>query len=275
MLRTAALSTALALAAYASSAWLTHGFQVWTAEGARRLEVALQPVAPPPVQVDGPGIALQPLPQWLAVPRTVTVVDFIYTRCQTVCLSLGSIFQQMQADLLQERAAATAAAVPTGSPVLSAPSSSAAPHPATVRLLSISFDSAHDTPAALQAYARQLQADPAVWHFLRVPDAAELAQLLRRFEVVVVPDGRGDFEHNAALLVVGPEGRLVRVFDTTERELALNYARHLARSQVAPASGAGIVASAASAANVANASMTTPIPAFVAALPPSLESGSP
>ena len=278
MLRTAALSTALALAAYASSAWLTHNFQVWTAEGARRLEVALQPVAPPPVQVDGPGIALQPLAQWLAAPRTVTVVDFIYTRCQTVCLSLGSIFQQMQADLLQERAAATAAAVPTGSPVLSAPSSSAAPHPATVRLLSISFDSAHDTPAALQAYARQLQADPSVLQFLRVPDLVELAQLLRRFEVVVVPDGRGDFEHNAALLVVGPEGRLVRVFDTTERELALNYARHLARSQVAPTSGAGIVgsaASAASAANVANASMATPVPAFVAALTPSLESGSP
>lgn len=275
MLRTALLSSVLALAAYASSAWLTHGFQVWTAEGARRLEVALQPVAPPPVQVDGPGIALQPLPQWLAAPRTVTVVDFIYTRCQTVCLSLGSIFQQMQADLLQERAAATAAAVPPGTPDLSAPSSSAAPDPATVRLLSISFDSAHDTPAALQAYARQLQADPSVWQFLRVPDPEELAQLLRRFEVVVVPDGRGDFEHNAALLVVGPEGRLVRVFDTTERELALNYARHLARSQVAPASGAGIVASAASAANVANASMATPVPAFVAALTPSLESGSP
>ena len=278
MLRTAALSTALALAAYASSAWLTHGFQVWTAEGARRLEVALQPVAPPPVQVDGPGIALQPLAQWLAAPRTVTVVDFIYTRCQTVCLSLGSIFQQMQADLLQERAAATAAAVPPGTPDLSAPSSSAAPDPATVRLLSISFDSAHDTPAALQAYARQLQADPSVWQFLRVPDPEELAQLLRRFEVVVVPDGRGDFEHNAALLVVGPEGRLVRVFDTTERELALNYARHLARSQVVPTSGAGIVgsaASAASAANVANASMATPVPAFVAALTPSLESGSP
>ena len=278
MLRTSVLSGVLALAACASSSWLTHGFQVWTAEGARRLEVALQPVAPPPVRVDGPGTALQPLAQWLAAPGTVTVVDFIYTRCQTVCLSLGSIFQQMQADLLQERAAATAAAVSPGTPDLSAPSSRAAPDPATVRLLSLSFDSAHDTPAALQAYARQLQADPAVWHFLRVPDAAELAQLLRRFEVVVVPDGRGDFEHNAALLVVGPEGRLVRVFDTTERELALNYARHLARSQVAPTSGAGIVgsaASAASAANVANASMATPVPAFVAALTPSLESGSP
>ncbi len=185
-------------------------------------------------------VVLQPLPQWLAAPGTATVVDFIYTRCQKVCLSLGSTFQQLQAELLQERQS------------LAGPEASA-----TVRLLSLSFDSAHDTPAMLQAYALQLQTDPSVWQFLRVPGPAELAQLLRRFEVVVLPDGRGDFEHNAALLVVGPEGRLVRVFDIAERELALNCARHLARSAVAPASGA---------ASVANASTAAPVSASVAAL---------
>ena len=257
MLRTALLSGVLALAAYGSSDWLTHGFQVWTAEGARRLEVALQPVAPPPVQVEGPGTALQPLPQWLAAPNTVTVVDFIYTRCETVCLSLGSIFQQLQTELLQERASVIA----TG----------AAPSPATVRLLSLSFDSEHDTPAALQAYAQQLQADPSVWQFLRVPDLAELTQLLRSFEVVVVPDGRGDFEHNAALLVVGPQGRLVRVFDIAERELALNYARHLARShgQMGGTVGAVSVFPSVSAnANVnADASAFAPLPPFTSAEP--------
>lgn len=216
MLRTALVSVLLALAAYASAAWLTHDFQVWTAEGARRLEVALYPVDVPPVPVDGPGLALQPLAQWLATPRTVTVVDFIYTRCETVCLSLGGIFQQMQASLRQDRAAA-----------LKAVGDGAAP---SVRLLSISFDSAHDTPAVLQAYAARMQADPALWHFARVPDHAQLQQLLRRFQVVVVPDGRGDFEHNAALLVVDARGRLVRVFDTTEHQLALDYARHLAHT---------------------------------------------
>ena len=43
-----------------------------------------------------------------------------------------------------------------------------------------------------------------------------------------MPDGRGDYEHNAALLVLDAQGRLVRVFDVSEQELALNYARHLA-----------------------------------------------
>ena len=209
MLRTALLSFTLALAAYASAAWLTHDFQVWTAEGARRLEVALQPVATPAVQVDGAGIAPQPLPQWLAAPGRVTIVDFIYTRCQTVCLALGSSFQQMQASLQQDRDSGT----PTG-----------------VRLLSISFDGAHDSPAVLQDYAQRLQADPAIWSFVRVPDSAQTQQLLRRFEVVVVPDGRGDYEHNAALLVVDGRGRLVRVFDYAEQQLALDYARHLART---------------------------------------------
>lgn len=219
MVRTALLCALLALAGYASGAWLTHDFQVWTAEGARRLEVALQPVPAPPVVVDGPGMAPQPLAQWLAAPGAVTVVDFIYTRCQTVCLSLGSTFQQMQASLLQDRA---------GVPGRSAGSAwvDAGKH---VRLLSLSFDGAHDTPAQLQAYAHTLHADPAVWQFARVPDSAQNAQLLRRFAVVVVPDGRGDFEHNAALLVVDGRGRLVRIFDPTEPQLALDYARDLVR----------------------------------------------
>ena len=94
---------ALALGGYASAAWLTHDFQVWTAEGARRLEVALQPIAAPPVQIDGPGLAAQPLPQLLADGQSVTLVDFVYTRCQTVCLSLGSVYQQMQTTLQAAR----------------------------------------------------------------------------------------------------------------------------------------------------------------------------
>ncbi len=222
MLRTALLSALLVLSGYAAVVWLTHDFQVWTAEGARRLEVALQPVSTPPVVVDGPGLVPQPLTQWLAAPGVVTVVDFIYTRCQTVCLSLGSTFQQMQASLLQDRAAVPGHA--TDSVLAEAGK--------RVRLLSISFDGAHDTPVQLQAYARTLQADPAVWQLARVRDAAQSAQLLRRFEVVVVPDGRGDFEHNAALLVVDGRGRLVRIFDPTEQQLALDYARDLARRQL-------------------------------------------
>ncbi len=208
MLRTALLACLLALAGYASAAWLTHDFEVWTAEGARRLEVAQQPVPVPPVTVEGPNIALQSLPTFLAQGHGITLVDFIYTRCQTVCLSLGGSFQQLQAALQVDRAAGRVS---------------------NVHLLSISLDGTHDTPAVLQAYARTLQADPALWAWVRVPNAVQQQALLRRLGVVVVPDGRGDFEHNAAFLVLDAQGRLVRIFDLAEQQLALDYARHLAR----------------------------------------------
>ncbi len=208
MLRTAVLSLLLALCGYAAADWLTHGFQVWTDEGARRLEVALQPVDAPRVAVDGPGVAAPDLPALLAQGGGVTIADFIYTRCQSVCLSLGSSFQQLQAALQADRAAGQRA---------------------NVRLLSISFDGARDHPAALRAYAQGLRADPALWRFVRVPDAAQEQALLRRLGVVVVPDGRGDYEHNAAFLVLDAQGRLVRVFDLAEQQLALDFARHLAQ----------------------------------------------
>ena len=208
MFRTAVLSVLLALAAYACSAWLTHDFQVWTAEGARRLEVALVPIASPGVQIEGPNTAKQTLPQLLADGQSVTLVDFVYTRCQTVCLALGSTFQQMQATLQ------------------AAPPDDAAA--GRVKLLSISFDGQHDDPKVLQAYAERLSADASRWRFVRVPDAAQTQRLLADFEVVVVPDGRGDYEHNAALLVIDQQGRLVRIFDYADQQLALDYARFLA-----------------------------------------------
>lgn len=207
MLRTALLSAMLALAGYAAAAWLTHDFQVWTAEGARRLEVALRPVATPAVSVEGPGIAPQALSQRLADGQSVTLVDFVYTRCQTVCLAMGSSFQQMQ-QILQARQE----------------------RGGRVKLLSISFDGRHDSPAVLQAYAARLSADPALWRFVRVQDPRDTQRLLADFQVVVVPDGRGDFEHNAALLVIDQKGRLVRIFDYAEQQLALDYAQHLAQA---------------------------------------------
>lgn len=214
MFRTALLSASLALAGYGSAAWLTHDFQVWTAEGARRLEVALEPVATPAVRIDGPGIDAQSLVQLLADGQSVTLVDFVYTRCQTVCLALGSVYQQMQASLEAARKVDARAD--------------------QVKLLSISFDGQYDSPQVLRNYAQRLGADPRVWRFARVPDARDNQRLLAAFQVVVVPDGRGDFEHNAALLVVDRRGRLVRIFDYTEQQLALDHARDLAGSAASP-----------------------------------------
>ncbi len=209
MLRTALLSIALLLGGWAAAHWLTHDFQVWTDEGARRLEVALRPVPAPAVQVQDASGRQAPLPALLGEGGGVAIVDFFYTRCETVCLSLGSSFQQLQAALRADAAAG---------------------RDSGVRLLSISFDGTRDDAPALSRYASGLAADPGLWRFVRVPDAREQQALLARLGVVVIPDGRGDYEHNAALLVFDRAGRMRRVFDLAEQQLALDYARQLARS---------------------------------------------
>ena len=207
--RTALASALLLLGGWAAASWLTYDFQAWTDEGARRLEVALRPVPAPAVSVQGPGLTSS-LPALLGEDGGVTIVDFIYTHCETVCLTLGSSFQQLQAALQADLAAG---------------------HDTKLRLLSISFDGARDDPAALAAYAQGLRAAPGLWRFVRVPHGAQQQTLLRDLGVVVVPDGRGDFEHNAALLVFDRRSRMVRIFDLAEQQLALDYARHLAHQR--------------------------------------------
>ncbi len=205
MLRTALATVVLALCAYAAAHGLTRDFQVWTAEGARRLDVALHPRAAPPIEMDGPDVHGQTLAALLAEQGAVTIADFIYTRCTTLCVALGNVFQQLQASIIDDPAA---------------------PGAAPLRLLSISFDPEHDDAAVLGAYAVRLRADPRVWRFARARPA-DSPRLLGHYQVTVIPDGYGGYQHNAALLVIDQAGRLVRVFDYAEHDVALAYARSL------------------------------------------------
>jgi protein SCO1 len=201
MLRTAALTLGLALLGGWSASSLTEGFQVWTAEGARRLAVIERPIVAPHAALEGPGITGRDLREVLGDAGHVTIASFVYTRC-TVCSALGSSFQQLQR---------TIATNPLDG----------------VQLLSISFDPNHDDAAQLQKYAQRWGTDPAHWRLATVPNGDDLQRLLRAFQVVVVPDGLGGFEHNAALLVIDQHARLVRIFDIDEGDDALVYARSL------------------------------------------------
>jgi protein SCO1/2 len=204
MLRTVIASLGMVVLGAVAASSLTEGFDVWTAEGARRLDVQNQPVATPAAMLDGPGLHGHDLHELLARTGQVTIVDFVYTRCASICASLGSGFQQMQRQLVAQRIDG-------------------------VRLLSISFDPAHDDTATLALYAERWAADPRRWRFASVPDAPALARLLRAFQVVVVADGQGGYEHNAALLVIDAHGRLVRIFDAAAPDDALSFALALAR----------------------------------------------
>ena len=217
MLRTAMTSLTIAVLGALSASWLTEGFEVWTAEGARRRAVIEAPVTAPPATLLGAGLTGQSLHGLLASPGRVTLVSFIYTRCPSVCLALGSSFQQLQTAV--------------SGPVLDqADRSTDISADSGVKLLSISFDPAHDDIDQLGRYASLWRADPRHWRIATVPDAAQLKRLLKAWQVIVIPDAQGGYEHNAALMVIDERGRLVRIFDDADSAMALAFARSLQRA---------------------------------------------
>lgn len=136
--------------------------------------------------------------------NTVWIVDFVYTRCLTLCSSLGSIYQQLQAQIesrgLQGK----------------------------VGLLSISFDPTHDDAAALKAYATRMQMNPAVWQIATLSHWQDRRRLLDAFGIMIVPAPLGEFEHNAALHLLTSDGSLVQIIDYADFQSALDIAAAIA-----------------------------------------------
>jgi len=81
-----------------------------------------------------------------------------------------------------------------------------------VRLVSVSFDPANDTPAVLQAHAKTLQADPAVWHFVTA-SAGDIKGFTAKFGVTAEPSDESPavLTHNLSTAVIDAEGRLVKI----------------------------------------------------------------
>lgn len=188
-MRTAAASAILLLLGIWAVWSITEGFEVLTAEQARRVEISRkQPAVPAVHLIDQAGRPFR-FDEWVQERNKFVVVDFIYTNCQSLCRVLGTEFQQLQRSIvergLQNR----------------------------VRLLSVSFDPEHDTPDVLRRYAEHMGARPDAWTLATVGNAGELDALLRTFGVTVIPDQQGGFQHNAALVWVAPSGKLVRVAD--------------------------------------------------------------
>jgi len=176
-----------------------HG-RSFTTESLRRGQVVRKSIPIPNLlTMDQHGDRV-PLRQWLAQDNRVVILDFVYTRCQSLCSSLGSIYQQMQAELiargLQKR----------------------------VSLLSISFDPVHDQPQALAIYALRMGMQPESWQILSLATVQDRRALLDAFGIMVIPAPLGEFEHNAALHIVSPRGELVQIVDYTSPGLALSTA---------------------------------------------------
>lgn len=188
----------------------TDHFQAFTTETARRVDVRRQPVTVPPLRLQtqtGAVINISDLRgRWL-------LIDFIYTRCPSYCIALGSEFARLQDQL--------AGPIADG----------------RLGLLSISFNPRYDMPENLAAYQQRSRSRGAGWMAARPTDAKDLQQLLRTFGVTVIPDQWGGYTHNAAIAIVDPQGRLVDILDQGDPDqVAVTMRQKLERPTAAIAS---------------------------------------
>jgi protein SCO1 len=172
--------------------WGTDGFSAFTAETARRMDILRSPRALPTTILedqDGRAFTLQDY------RGRLLSVEFIYTRCRTLCRSMGMAFKQIREHVPQQSLGRDFA------------------------LLSISFDPERDDPASLRGYGQAYGADGMDWRIARVRSATDLAPLLQAFGIVVIADGLGGFEHNAAIHLIGRDGRLKLISDINEPQV--------------------------------------------------------
>lgn len=162
----------------------TDGAQAFTSEAARRLDVMRAPRPVPNVMLEDMGGRLMPL---LPQKGEVVLVEFIYTVCGDICQIAAADFADIR-DQLRARGE-------------------------KVRLISVSFDPARDTPEQMAIYGDAHEADGTIWTVAR-PELSALEDLLDLFDVVVIPDEWGGFQHNAAIHVISAEGKFSAVYDT-------------------------------------------------------------
>ncbi|CAM3307393.1 SCO family protein [Rhodothermus bifroesti] len=115
------------------------------------------------------------------------VLTFIYTRCPVpdFCPRMSENFQKLQT-LVQQH------------------------FPGRARLLTISFDPAHDTPAVLRRYAQRYTTDTQSWTFA-TGDTTTIRQLATQFGVHYQDEGV-EIVHNLSTALITPDGRIARIW---------------------------------------------------------------
>ena len=127
---------------------------------------------------------------------TFTLLTFIYTRCPLpdYCPRMNAHFAAVQRGLKAD-------------PRLRA----------SVRLLSVSFDPDFDTPARLAAKAKEVGADPALWHFVTAP-RAEVDAFGGKLGLSVLREGTdgSNITHNLRTALLDRDGKLARTYNGKE-----------------------------------------------------------
>jgi len=150
----------------------------------------------------------------------VTIIDFVFTRCDTVCPVLSMKMRRIQEQTfdLGDR----------------------------IKLVSISVDPGHDTPAVLTEYAKRFEADPTRWVFLTGDDAAVQHTvedgLMNGYENRggTTETGAPNIVHSGYFVLLDKDVHIRGFYDSNDAprvEAMLGHARWLTRQPRRPAPG--------------------------------------
>lgn len=167
----------------------TMGFKAFTRESARRLLIEDNPVNIKSVTLQNTTLDFISFEDY---KDKVLLVDFIYTRCPTVCNLLGSSFKNLQTKI---------DALGLGDDIV---------------LISVSFDLEYDTPTKLAEYRERFGGIAQNWKVVVPKTKSDLEKLKQDFGVIVIPDKWGGFVHNAAIHVLDKNKQLVKIVDWDE-----------------------------------------------------------
>lgn len=142
-----------------------------------------------------------------------TIIDFVFTRCDTICPVVSARMEKLQERILDRRAEA-------------------------IKIVSITVDPAYDTPEKLAAYAQRFNARPDKWRFLTGPVDKVRALVEGPFmnsmlNEGLTPSGAPAISHNGYFVLVDGDLHIRGLYDSSDikRLDELNHhARFLART---------------------------------------------
>lgn len=177
---------------------VTDGFQAFTLESARRMQAMRSPKLLEELPLELAEGHERTLADWQG---RYVLVDFIFTRCTTLCTAMGSGYARLQDALSSEIESDR------------------------VRLLTVSIDPRRDRLADLAKYRLRYTDNIVGWDIGRPHDERVLAAWLTSFGVVAIPEPLAGIAHNAAIHVVAPNGRLVAIYDLADIDSVAGYVR--------------------------------------------------
>ena len=164
----------------------TDGFHAFTEESARTYQLHQEKPLFPRVMLEDNKERVYPFSEF---EDKYVLITFFYTACTDVCpvleMNFAEVYDQIPEKYIGE----------------------------DIVFLSISFDTKHDKPAILENYRKSFGSDGETWRMARIPNQTELDNLLKKFGVIVIPDGNGHFQHNSAFYLVNKKGYLEKVMD--------------------------------------------------------------